>query len=396
MRARIAFTNDLHSHVLEAAGLFAALLREREAGALVVDAGDFFEGAPFYELFGGAPEQEIAERVYDVMAPGNHGFGHYVSVRGPRVLNANVVRDGKALFSTHHIVRLGGLRVALVGILSLEAFSAVERDLRAGCEAREPADVLRDLVPALRAQADAVVLVSHGGIEHDRELCRRIPPVDAVIAAHCHTASYQERVGTTVICKAPELGAGMGILELDRVGGAHFEIRRSPRGGGDALDFLKDFEVRYHEVMDDEVVRGDERLTRIVPDRRAVTRALARWCTRSCRCDGAVLNLTGFRDGFRSHRVTREDVYRVAPFDNRLVRIRIDRGNAMEVIRRSPPALELVQDWREVAAGREESAVVTTSYLAENVFDARRAGAVVPLMHVREALVSMVQELCAE
>ena len=61
-----------------------------------MDSGDFMEGSPWFERFGGAPELWLLDALYDVVCPGNHGFGALRDARLERcaVLSANLFVEG--------------------------------------------------------------------------------------------------------------------------------------------------------------------------------------------------------------------------------------------------------------------------------------------------------------
>lgn len=63
-----AFANALPMLI----GLHAA-----RRSALVVDCGDFFEGSGYYRLAQGRLERDVLTALYDVIAPGNHGWAHH-------------------------------------------------------------------------------------------------------------------------------------------------------------------------------------------------------------------------------------------------------------------------------------------------------------------------------
>ena len=74
---RIVATTDVHS-ALDHAALFVSHLHALRGGALIADCGDFFEGTGYYVLGGGQAETALLTALYDVAAPGNHGYRHHL------------------------------------------------------------------------------------------------------------------------------------------------------------------------------------------------------------------------------------------------------------------------------------------------------------------------------
>ena len=73
---RITATTDVHSSFAPATPMLAYLHAARTE-SLIVDCGDFFEGTGFYRFGQGQIEREVLTGLYDLLAPGNHGWPHY-------------------------------------------------------------------------------------------------------------------------------------------------------------------------------------------------------------------------------------------------------------------------------------------------------------------------------
>ncbi|MGH1556317.1 metallophosphoesterase [Streptomyces sp. L7] len=73
---KIIATTDVHS-AFDAATPMLTHLHTARAGSLIVDCGDFFEGSGYYRFGKGKIEREILTSLYDLLAPGNHGWPHY-------------------------------------------------------------------------------------------------------------------------------------------------------------------------------------------------------------------------------------------------------------------------------------------------------------------------------
>ena len=84
-KIRLLFTNDLHSNIPDAITLLKILIHKKH-NSVIVDTGDFSGGAPFYNLFAGNPEKRILNDLYDIVAPGNHGFLNLVELREENVI----------------------------------------------------------------------------------------------------------------------------------------------------------------------------------------------------------------------------------------------------------------------------------------------------------------------
>jgi len=99
----ILHTNDTHSHlesydepgmgnvggVVRRNTLIQAT-RAENPNTIVVDAGDFSQGTPYFNLFKGVPEIDLMNKMgYDAVALGNHEFDNGAKALGKRLKRAN-------------------------------------------------------------------------------------------------------------------------------------------------------------------------------------------------------------------------------------------------------------------------------------------------------------------
>ena len=213
---RITATTDVHSHLGEMPALLAHLQQAR-ASSLIVDCGDFFEGTGYYRLGGGSVEKSILTGLYDVVAPGNHGWAHHFeSGLHELTVCANAVDDasGKPLFRRLHLAQVAGRTVAVTAVIGPQAFDAIPTTDRQGHRVTDPARALVDLLLEHHHEVDSWILLSHSGFEQDLQLADACPFLDVVFAGHCHSDHYApESVDNTLVVKGPELAAGYAVAE---------------------------------------------------------------------------------------------------------------------------------------------------------------------------------------
>ncbi len=172
-------------------------LRAADVPVFLLNAGDEFEGAPFYNLGGGAAVADIVDRLQvDAMAPGNHDFTNHGKELGGLldhihvpVLAANV----KVPVPCPEAGRLGssillerdGIKLGVVGLANPETPTMTQV-----CPTAEfqPAEAVAQVeIDRLKAQgADAVVLLTHLGLENDIALASQVRGVAAIVGGHRH------------------------------------------------------------------------------------------------------------------------------------------------------------------------------------------------------------------
>lgn len=170
---------------------------------LLLDAGDVNTGVPESDLQQAEPDFRGMSAIgYDAMAVGNHEFDRAADVmRRQRFgwsnfpwLSANVYQDGQRLFEPYRVFRLGGLRVAVLGLTTDDTMKALSRERYPGLVVRAPTIDAADLVPRLRREADVVIALSHMGhyidgrhgvnAPGDVELARAVPGIDLIVGGH--------------------------------------------------------------------------------------------------------------------------------------------------------------------------------------------------------------------
>lgn len=114
------------------------------------------------------------------------------------------------------------LKVAVVGVTAEDKPKLFER---LACHSVPAVEVLRALVPRLRAEgAQIVILLSHLGLGwrewkgeamYDLQLAAAVPGIDVIVGGHSHVLLEQpERVGETLILQLGIGGSHLGRLDL--------------------------------------------------------------------------------------------------------------------------------------------------------------------------------------
>jgi sulfur-oxidizing protein SoxB len=221
--------------------------------ALLLDGGDLWQGSGLANAMQGADMVEAANLLgIEAMT------GHWEFTYGEKALRANLERfkgeflaqnvflteeaafnDAKAydaasgrVFKPATIKEIGGHRVAVIG----QAFPYVPiahpkrftPDWTFGIRD----DELQKLVNSLRGndKVDAVVLLSHNGMDVDLKLASRVSGIDIILGGHTHDAVPQpigvaNAGGTTLVTNAGSNGKFLGVLDLNLAKGKVSDVR---------------------------------------------------------------------------------------------------------------------------------------------------------------------------
>jgi 2',3'-cyclic-nucleotide 2'-phosphodiesterase (5'-nucleotidase family) len=354
----IVHTNDLHGHVENAP---AVAIVEREAKAknpntLFLDAGDAVSGTPVSTLFKGEPVFEVMSLMgYDAGAIGNHEFDHgwkqtakFRDLATHPLLCANAKDpDGKPLGDEpYHVFALGRVKVGVIGLLTDDMPTLTSKENWAGCSVEAPLAAAKRLVPEIRKQCDVVVLLTHVGVEVDAAIAGAVPGIDLIVGGHSHTEIPTPLIVTcgdrrVPIVQAKCNGLRVGIVEFDwdpssktvvGLTGRLVPIYRSKSPEAPDVKRLVDqWLAKAREKVDlGEVIgKTNEKLTRD-----ALRAAIERIFAEALDADFGYENLHGVRADVDAGDIRVESVWKVLPFDNALVKIRLRGSQIPEWARR--------------------------------------------------------------
>src|SRR6476469_3658421 len=221
--------------------------------SLLLDGGDLWQGTGLANTMQGADMVEAANLLgIEAMT------GHWEFTYGEQALRSNLERfkgeflaqnvflteeaafnDAKAfdpasgrVFKPSVIKEIGGHRIAVIG----QAFPYVPiahpkrftPDWKFGIRDEE----LQKLVDAHRSndKVDAVILLSHNGMDVDLKLASRVTGIDVILGGHTHDAVPQPIAvtnggGTTLVTNAGSNGKFLAVLDLELAKGKVKDVR---------------------------------------------------------------------------------------------------------------------------------------------------------------------------
>jgi 5'-nucleotidase / UDP-sugar diphosphatase len=210
----ILHTNDIHAHDLPfieknrsiggmaRIGYLIKAIKGSHKNVIAIDAGDFFQGTPLFQLYQGEVEVNALNKAdYDIATIGNHEFDN-----GPKNLakqlqlarfslisaNLDCTKDPdlNRLVKPSVIKNIDGQQVAFIGVITPElehvclTLGAVKIK-SPGAAWMEP--IAQEVEKCKQSGINKIVLVSHCGVELDKQLAQSLPDVDVIIGGHSHT-----------------------------------------------------------------------------------------------------------------------------------------------------------------------------------------------------------------
>ena len=218
----ILHTNDTHSHIdpfpadhpknpnMGGAARRAAIIesiRKEEKNVLLLDAGDIFQGTPYFNYYGGELEFKLMSMMqYDLATMGNHDFdngidGFYAQLPHAKFdfVSANydfkntVLND---IVKPYKIIFKDGIKIGIFG-LGVQLDGLVDKKLYKETVYNNPIEVAQDMTRILKEEkkCDLVICLSHLGFKYKDEpekpsdviLAQKTKNIDLIIGGHTHT-----------------------------------------------------------------------------------------------------------------------------------------------------------------------------------------------------------------
>ena len=207
-------------------------VRKENPNTLMVDAGDVFQGTPYFNFFKGEVEYKSMSLIgYDVGTLGNHDFDNGVAglAAAMKFSNFDFVSSNYEVRGTPiesrvkpYVVRvLGDVRVGVFG-LGISPTGLITPDNFKGITYHDPVKAAQEAVRALREKerCTLVVCASHLGYYPnprrdeigDTQVAAQVDGIDFIASGHTHTF-----MTTPVITKQPQ-GGNTIIFQVGRSG----------------------------------------------------------------------------------------------------------------------------------------------------------------------------------
>jgi 5'-nucleotidase len=218
----ILHTNDVHSYIdpfpadhprnpnMGGVARRAALIesiRMEEENVLLLDAGDIFQGTPYFNYYGGELEFKLMSMMhYDAATMGNHDFdngidGFYAQLPHAKFEFVSANYDFKNTILNEHvkpfkIFNKGGIRIGVFG-LGIELEGLVDKKAYKETVYLDPIEIAQDMTKILKhkEKCDLVICLSHLGYSYKNEpnkisdvvLAKKTKDIDLIIGGHTHT-----------------------------------------------------------------------------------------------------------------------------------------------------------------------------------------------------------------
>jgi 5'-nucleotidase len=218
----ILHTNDVHSHIdpfpvdnpkyanmggVTRRATLIEKIRKEETNVLLLDAGDIFQGTPYFNYYGGELEFKLMSMMqYDLATMGNHDFDNGINGFYSQLPHAkfdfvsanydfkNTVLD--TIVKPYKVFKKGGIKIGIFG-LGVELDGLVDKKLYKETIYNNPIEIAQDITKILKEKekCDLVICLSHLGFQYKNEpekvcdvlLAQKTKDIDLIIGGHTHT-----------------------------------------------------------------------------------------------------------------------------------------------------------------------------------------------------------------
>ena len=218
----ILHTNDVHSHIdpfgpddgrnankggVARRATLVESIRKENPNTLLLDAGDIFQGTPYFNYYGGELEFKLMSMLkYDVATIGNHDFDNGIDGLYAQIPHAdfefvsanydfsNTVMDTHV--KPYKIIVKDGIKIGIFG-LGIKLEGLVDKNMYKETKYHSPIEIAQDMSRVLKEEkkCDLVICLSHIGYNYkknpkkvsDINLARATKDIDLIIGGHTHT-----------------------------------------------------------------------------------------------------------------------------------------------------------------------------------------------------------------
>ncbi len=252
----ILHTNDMHSRIepfpddggkwanqggMTKLATVIQKVRAEESETLLLDAGDIFQGTPYFNFYGGELELKLMNRMgYDASTLGNHEFDNGLEGIYEQLPNAafsfissnydfsRTILNGA--FSPFKIFKKNGLKIGVFA-LGIELQGLVATKNYGETKYLDPVGIASEMVQELKSiKCDLIICLSHLGHSYqsakidDLKLAARVDEIDLIIGGHTHSfLEIPKTVNSPLGYPTLINQAGTGALRLGKV---NFEFEK--------------------------------------------------------------------------------------------------------------------------------------------------------------------------
>jgi len=357
-------------------------------GFLLIDAGDFYQGTPLGTLSEGEAVIEYMNTIgYDVLTVGNHDFDNgwknlkkLAEMANFPFLASNLYRKSTgnlAEFVKPYIIKeLQGIKIGIIGATLSSTPSMSYPEHIEDLDFRSEIDGLRRYLPEVKAQgANTIIFQTHAWLAYDPEegykqmiaalkegelgesynssaqaIAHIVPGIDIMFSGHLHRGFYEpweDPLNHTLIFQNYANGSNLGHVnfyihrqtgtlagyDYESDDGTIFTLFEDDFLPDTSLMRMIDYWVQKAEAGFDEVIgQATGQISRASSGESPMGNLMVDAMLANTQADIAFSNHGGVRADLSAGPITPRQVFKVMPFGNRIVVMKVTGGFLKELV----------------------------------------------------------------
>lgn len=328
-------------------------LRNIYTEALVLNAGDDFQGSPVSSITQGLSQILILNKIKpDAYTIGNHEFDYgkqrlydVLKKANFTVLSSNIYdEDKKALFSKpYQIFEKDNVKIAVIGVVYKSLKSSVIPANVEGLRILDPVEEIKKYVNEVKNKADLIVVLSHSGFDQDSLYAEQLEEVDVIVGGHSHSWLRKPVVVNDIlILQAGSRGERVGLLKMkvdkkaNKIKSYEYDFIRTVVGkvkaNEEVATLVDSMESKISEVMNEEIGLLKQDWIRNSRDESNIGNWICDATREKFNVDIALQNSGGIRKNLSAGPIHTRDIWEISPFDNTIQIIELTGQQILDMI----------------------------------------------------------------
>jgi 2',3'-cyclic-nucleotide 2'-phosphodiesterase (5'-nucleotidase family) len=328
MRLTILHTNDIHSNYENFSKIVSKINELKDNNTIILDAGDFADFKRI-ELQGtnGLAAMDLLECAgYDALAIGNNETFPGIDVLKYMAANTNVPLLSSNLRSLDYgsienvrksiIIYRSGLRILIIaGSPNLGPFTEMF-----GFSIKDYLEALQNEINENKDNYDLCILLSHLGMDKDKEIAAKISGIDIIIGGHFHILMEKPEIENgKIIFTSGAFGEHIGklVLEVDKrkvelIEGNNINVNQC-KESKEILDIIKKNKEKAIDKLSESFCKVERDIWHDVVEENPMTNLLADALRDVFECDMGIINSGVILGGIKNGNVSRKKIIELCP-----------------------------------------------------------------------------------
>lgn len=328
MRLNILHSNDIHSNFENFAKIVTKMKELKDENTLILDAGDFadFKRIELQGTDGMAAMELLEYAEYDALTVGNNEtfqgidiLKHMAQNTKVPLLSCNIRElDNKPIHNIKRsiILNKNNLRILVLGASpDLGPFNEL-----LGFALKDHIEAIQHEIDRNQSNYDVCILVSHLGMDKDREIAEKVIGIDIIIGGHFHILMEKpEIINHKIIFTSGAYGENLGMLmlevskdKIELIEGKNIQVLQCEESR-EVLDIVKKNREKAIDNLSKPIYQVNRDVWHDVVEENPMTNLLADGLREFLDCEIGLINSGVINGGVRKGNVSMKKIIELCP-----------------------------------------------------------------------------------